>query len=269
MLPFYPLPVVFLSKFLITSHVISILELPLHLARPPAICSVCSSPSSASSPPSLSMHHPHPHYPCYYHHHHLHHHSQFDHYHHHHCLLHANNELSSFYRHRQHQHQYHHNYNSWSLPSLSLSLSPLRKSVSCNYCCEYNSISLQTALMIFITLLFNVILNFQLTKIILGFNIFSIFILFILIYAKFYTKFSLNLTYNITQHKCFLLWLFNCFYLCQVFKIAWIINPTDSTFSLKFLIFIILFCIKCLQLPRLKVKCYIYFISLEFCEHIR
>ena len=32
---------------------------------------------------------------------------------------------------------------------------------------------------------------------------------------------------------------------------------------------ILLFCIKCLQLPRLEAKCYIYFISLEFCELIR
>ena len=104
--------------------------------------------------------------------------------------------------------------------------------------------------MIFISLLFNVILNFQSTKMILGFNIFSIFILSILIYAKFYTKFSLNLRYNITQHKCLLLWLFNC---CHF----------------KFHILIVLFCIKCLQLPRLKAKSYIYFISLEFCELIR
>ena len=122
--------------------------------------------------------------------------------------------------------------------------------------------------MIFITLLFNVILNFQSTKI-LDFNIFRIFILFILIYAKFYTKFSLNLTYNITQHKCFLLWLFNCFYLCQVFKIARTINQTDSIFNFKSLILIILFCIKCLQLPRLKAKYYRYFTNLEFRELIR
>ena len=63
-----------------------------------------------------------------------------------------------------------------TLPSLPLSPSPVRKSVSCNYCCQYNSISLQTALMIFITSLCNVILNFQSTKMILGFNIFAIFI---------------------------------------------------------------------------------------------
>ena len=104
---------------------------------------------------------------------------------------------------------------------------------------------------------------------ILGFNIFSIFIQFILIYAKFYTKFSLNLTYNITQHKCFLLSPFNCFYICQIFKIAWIISQKGSTFTFKFLISIILICIKCLQLSRLKVKCYIHFISIKICELIR
>ena len=120
--------------------------------------------------------------------------------------------------------------------------------------------------MISITLLFNVILNFQSTKMILGVKIF---ILFILIYAKFYTKFILILTYNITQHKCFLLWLFNCFYFCQVLKNVWKINQIDSTFIFKFLILIVLFGIKSLQLSRLKAKCYIYFISLEFCELIR
>ena len=46
--------------------------------------------------------------------------------------------------------------------------------------------------MVFITLFFNVILNSQLTKMILGFIIFSIFILFILVFAKFYTNFSLK-----------------------------------------------------------------------------
>ena len=81
-----------------------------------------------------------------------------------------------------------------TLPLPSLSPSPFRKSASCNYHCEYSSISFQTALMIFITLLCNIILSFQSTKMIFDFGIFSIFILFILIYAKFYTNFSLNLT---------------------------------------------------------------------------
>ena len=71
------------------------------------------------------------------------------------------------------------NLGTWHLCFLSLSTSPLRKSVSCNYYCKYNSFSLQTALIIFITLLFNVILNFQSIKMILGCNIFHIFILFI------------------------------------------------------------------------------------------
>ena len=68
-----------------------------------------------------------------------------------------------------------------TLPSQSLTLLPLRKSASSNYYCDFNSISLQIALTIFITLSFNVILNFQSAKMILGFKIFSIFILFILI----------------------------------------------------------------------------------------
>ena len=41
----------------ISPTVISISKLPLHLARPPATLSVCSSPSSASSPPSPSTYH--------------------------------------------------------------------------------------------------------------------------------------------------------------------------------------------------------------------
>ena len=123
--------------------------------------------------------------------------------------------------------------------------------------------------MIFITLLFNVILDFQSTKIIFGFNIFSTFIFFILIYEKFYTNFSLKFTYYISQHKCFLLWFFNCFYFCQVFKITWLINQTDSTSTSIFLVFIVLLCIKCLKLSRFKAKCYRYFISPEFCKLIR
>ena len=55
--------------------------------------------------------------------------------------------------------------------------------------------------MVLISLLFNVILNFQLTKVILSFNTFGIFILFILIDAKFYTNFSFNLKYHISEHK--------------------------------------------------------------------
>ena len=104
---------------------------------------------------------------------------------------------------------------------------------------------------------------------ILGFNIFRIFILFILIYAKFYTNFSLNKTFYINQHRCFLLWFLNCFCFCQVFKTARIMNQTDFASTPKFRVLIVLFYIKCLQLTRFKVKCYRYFISLEFCELIR
>ena len=60
-----------------------------------------------------------------------------------------------------------------------------------------------------------------------------------------------------------------CFYFCQVFKIAWVIIQTGSTFNFRFLVLIALFCMKCLQLSRLKAKCCRYFISLEFCELIR
>ena len=53
------------------------------------------------------------------------------------------------------------------------------------------------------------------------------------------------------------------------FKIAGVINRIDSTSTFRFLVWIVLFCIKCLQLSRFKVKCYRYFIILEFCELIR
>ena len=65
-----------------------------------------------------------------------------------------------------------------------------------------------------------------------------------------------------------LLWFFNCFYFCQVLKIAWVVNQTYSTSTFKFLVLIVLFCIMCLQLSIFKVKCYRYFISLEICELI-
>ena len=45
--------------------------------------------------------------------------------------------------------------------------------------------------------------------------------------SKFYTNFSMKLTYYMSQHKCFLLWFYNYFYLYQVFRIAWLINQTD------------------------------------------
>ena len=106
-------------------------------------------------------------------------------------------------------------------------------------------------------------MNFQSTKIILGFNIFTIFILFILLsyLLKFYTNFSVNLT--------FILWFFNCFYFCKVFEITWVINQIDSTSTSKFLDLIVLFSLNCPQLTRFKAKSYRYFISLDFCELIR
>ena len=54
----------------------------------------------------------------------------------------------------------------------------------CSHHYEYNGVSLQATLADFITLLFHVILNFQSTKMILGFNSF-VFTIFTLIYAKF------------------------------------------------------------------------------------
>ena len=72
-----------------------------------------------------------------------------------------------------------------------------------------------------------------------------------------------------SQHKCILLQFCNCFYFCQVFKTAWVINRTDSTSTFKFLVLIVLFCIKCLQLSRFKAKCCRYFNIPEFCELIR
>ena len=101
---------------------------------------------------------------------------------------------------------------------------------------------------------------------ILGFNVFSVFILFTLIYVKFYINFCFKLTYYIS---CFSLWLFNCFYLCQVFKIAWVTNHKSSASTSKFIDLIDLFSTKSLQLTKFKVKCCRHFISLEFSELIR
>ena len=60
-----------------------------------------------------------------------------------------------------------------------------------------------------------------------------------------------------------------CFYFCQFLKIVWVIIQTDSTSTSNFLVLIVLFSLKCLQLTKFRAKCYRYFISLEFCEHIR
>ena len=237
----------------ISPTVISVSELSLHLARPPATLSVCSPLSASSILKNTIL------IPnilaittttisiiiaicesCYYHHHHLHHHhNQLCHYHlhhHHHHLLHPHNQLSSFHHHHQrHQHEHNHYFNSWPIYHHCHCRHYHQEGQSLVIIVVNTTVFLSKQLfMIFFILLFDVILMFDGTKMVLGFNSFSIFILLILIYAKFYTKFSLNLTCNITWHKCFLLWLFNCFYICQIFKIAWIIDQKNSTFTFKF-----------------------------------
>ena len=67
----------------------------------------------------------------------------------------------------------------------------------------------------------------------------------------------------------FFIWFFNCFYLCQAFKITWVINQNNFISATKFLFLIGLNSVKCLQLTKFKVKSYRYFINLEFCESIR
>ena len=86
---------------------------------------------------------------------------------------------------------------------------------------------------------------------------------------KCYTNLSRRLTNYINQHKCFLLWFFNCFYLCQVFRIAWVINRKSFNSASKFFFLIGLISANCLQSTKFKVKCYRYFINLDFCESIR
>ena len=104
---------------------------------------------------------------------------------------------------------------------------------------------------------------------ILAFNIFSIFTLITLTYTKCYTNLSRNLTNYINQQKYFLIWFFNCFYLCQIIKIAWITNRKNFTFATKFIFLIGLISIKCLQSTKFRVKCYKCFISSKFSETIR
>ena len=133
-----------------------------------------------------------------------------------------------------------------------------------DYYYEYKGVSLQASFSMLITLLFQVVLNFQSTKMILVFNIFSIFNLITLTYTKCYTNLSRNLTNYINQQKYFMIWFFNCFYLCQVIKIAWIINRKNFTFATKFIFLIGLISIKCLQSTKFKVKCYRYFMSFLF-----
>ena len=144
-----------------------------------------------------------------------------------------------------------------------------RKSVFYDYNYEYKGVSFQVSFSMLITLLFHVVLNFQSTKMILVFNIFSIFNLITLAYMKCYPNLSRNLTNYINQHKYFLIWLFNCFYLYQVIKIARIINRKNFTFATEFIFLNGLIFIKCLQSTKFKVKCCRCFINLMFFESIR
>ena len=104
---------------------------------------------------------------------------------------------------------------------------------------------------------------------ILAFNVFCIFNLIALNYMKCYTNLSSSLMNYINQHEYFLLWFLNYFYLCQVIKIAWIINRKNFTFATKFIFLIGLISVKCLQSPKLKIKCYRCFINSKFSESIR
>ena len=144
-----------------------------------------------------------------------------------------------------------------------------RKSVFYDYNYKYKGVSLQASFSMLITLLFLVVLNFQSTKMILVFNIFSIFDLITLTYTKCYTSLSRNLTNYINQQKYFLTWFFNCFYLCQVIKIGWTINRKNFTFATKFIFVIGLISINCLKSTKFKVKCYKCLINLKFSESIR
>ena len=136
-----------------------------------------------------------------------------------------------------------------------------RKSVFYDYNHEYKGIFLQVSFSMLITLLFLVILNFQLTKIFLAFNIFSIFNWYTWTYMKCYTNLSKNLTNDINQHKYFLLCFFNCFYLCQVIEIALITNWKNFIFATKFIFLIVLISVESFQSTKFKVKCYRCFIN--------
>ena len=72
----------------------------------------------------------------------------------------------------------------------------------------------------------------------LVFNTVKVFNLITLTYMKCYTNLSWNLTNYINQYECFLLWLFSCFYFCQVIKISRIINQKVFTFAAKYIFLI-------------------------------
>ena len=58
-------------------------------------------------------------------------------------------------------------------------------------------------------------------------------------------------------------------YLCEVIKIAWVINRKNLTSATKFVFSIGLISVKCLQSTTFQVKCYRCFISFKFSESIR
>ena len=62
---------------------------------------------------------------------------------------------------------------------------------------------------------------------------------------------------------------FSIVFNCQVFKIACVINRKHLLLPLNFFFLIGLISVKWLQSTKFKVKCFKYFINLEFCESIR
>ena len=144
-----------------------------------------------------------------------------------------------------------------------------RKSIFYEYNYECKGISFPASFSRLITLLFHVILNFQLTQMILAYDIFSIFNLITLTYMQCYTNVSRILTNCINQKKYFAIWFFNFFYLCQVIKVVWVIIRKNFTSATKFLFLIGPISVKSLQSTKFKVKCYRCFINLEFSDSNR
>ena len=66
-----------------------------------------------------------------------------------------------------------------------------------------------------------------------------------------------------------MIWFFNCFYFCQVIKIAWITNRKNFIFATKFIFLIGLISTKCLQSTKFRVKCYKCIISSKISEIIK
>ena len=67
----------------------------------------------------------------------------------------------------------------------------------------------------------------------------------------------------------FLIWFFNCFYLCPVIKVALIINRKTLALLLHLSFSIGVISIKCLQSPKFKMKCYRCFNNFKFSEYIK